>query len=113
MATCGAKGMPMYERLLVGFLSHPWIATILGQGLFSLGGLMVLLGLRVGRIGRRITHIFERHGLEAPDVMSAFPWWLRMLAPESAGGWIVTALVLATGAYLMYFGKWAKKQLRG
>jgi hypothetical protein len=99
------------ESLLLGFLNRPWIVTLLGQGLLALGGVMAVLGIRVGRIGRRIARIFERHGLEAPDVMSGFPWWLRMLTPETTGEWIFVALVLATGAYLVYFGKWAKRQL--
>ena len=103
----------MFERLLVELLSRPWIATALGQALFSLGGVMVVLGLRVGRIGRRVARIFNQHGLEAPDVMSAFPWWLRMLTPETTGQWIFVALIFASGAYLIYFGKWARKQLRG
>ena len=103
----------MYERLLLGLLNHPWIATAVGQALFGLGGVMAVLGLRVGRIGRRIARVFERQGLEAPDVMSGFPWWLRMLTPETTGDWIVVAFVLAAGAYLMYVGKWARKQSQG
>ncbi|OYY32304.1 MULTISPECIES: hypothetical protein [unclassified Polaromonas] len=101
----------MIETLLMGFLNRPWIASLLGQTLVALGGVMMMLGIRVGRIGQRIARIFDRHGLEAPDVMSSFPWWLRMLTPETVGQWIVAALVLASGAYLIYFGKWARKQL--
>lgn len=103
----------MYERLLIGLLNQPWIFTALGQALVGLGGAMAVLGVRVGRLGRRVERIFGRHGLEAPDVMSAFPWWMRMLTPETTGEWIVVVLVLAIGAYLIYFGKWAKKQLQG
>ena len=103
----------MYETLLMGFMSRPWMATTLGKALYGLGGFMAFQGLRVSRVGRRITGVFDRHGLEAPDVMAGFPWWLRMLTPETTGDWIVVAVVLATGAYLMYFGKWARKQLRG
>lgn len=99
----------MYERLLVGLLNHPWIATTLGKGLFGLGSVMVVLGLRVDRIGRRVARIFGQHGLEAPDVMSAFPWWLRMLTPEEAGDWIFVVLILIIGCCLLYVGKWAKK----
>ena len=103
----------MMETLLVGFLKRPWAPTLLGQGLLALGSVMVVLGIRVGRIGRRVARIFERHGLDAPDVMSSFPWWLHMLTPETTAQWIATALVLAIGAYLLYFGKWAKRQLDG
>lgn len=102
----------MHERLLVGLLNQPWIFTVLGQALLGLGSVMAILGLRVGRLGRRVALIFDRHGLEAPDVMSGFPWWLRMLTPEKTGDWIVVALVLAIGAYLIYFGKWARTQLK-
>jgi hypothetical protein len=103
----------MLETLLMGFLNRPWIATALGNGLYALGGLMALQGIRVSRIGRRITRVFDRHGLEAPDLMAGFPWWLRMLTPETTWDWIVVAIALASGAYLMYFGKWAKKHLHG
>lgn len=102
----------MYERVLIGLLNYPWVATSLGSGLFSLGGLMFVLGLRVDKIGRRIGRVFGRHGLETPDVMAAFPWWLRMLTPESAGDWVLVALILAVGACLLYLGKWARKQFK-
>ncbi|OOG42899.1 hypothetical protein B0B52_09565 [Polaromonas sp. A23] len=103
----------MHERLLVGLLNHPWIFTALGQALLGLGSAMAVLGLRVGRLGRRVERIFGRHGLEGPDVMSALPWWMRMLTPETIGDWTVVAIILATGAYLIYLGKWARRQLRG
>lgn len=99
----------MYERLLGSLLVYPQAAMAMGQGLIYLGGVMAVLGLGVGRLGRRVAHVFERIGAVPPDVMSGFPWWLRMLIPETAWGWIGVALVLVIGAYLVYLGKWAKK----
>ncbi|MDI1267877.1 MAG: hypothetical protein PSV40_02080 [Polaromonas sp.] len=99
----------MLEKLMIGLLSHPWMPTALGRGFLALGFLMALQGLRVARIDRRIARIFDRVGLEEPDVMSAWPWWLRLLTPETTGDWIVVAVVLICGFNLALLGKWARK----
>lgn len=90
-------------------LAYPWALIVIGRAMFALGGVLTLLGLRVGRAGRRIARVFERIGTEAPDVTAGFPWWLRMWIPETAEGWLGVALLLCIGAYFVYMGKWAKK----
>lgn len=99
----------MYERLLGALLTHPGVLIALGKGLFALGGLMGLLGLRFSRLGSRVTQVFERHGVEPPDLMSGVPWWLRFLIPETTPGWIGVTLVLTIGVLLVYVGKQLKK----
>lgn len=99
----------MYERLLAALLAHPGALTVAGRGLFFLAGAMALLGLRFSRLGRRVTRVFERYGVEPPDLMGGLPWWLRMLVPETAPGWIGVFLMLAAGVLLVYAGKQLKK----
>jgi hypothetical protein len=99
----------MYDRLFGCLLAYPWVSITAGRGLITLAGLMGILGLRVDRLERRLARVFDRYGVETPDVMAGFPWWLRMLTPETTAGWIGVALVLVTGFYLVYLGKWAKR----
>ena len=99
----------MYERLLGVLLTHPGVLIAAGRGLFALGGVMALLGLRFSRLGRRVTRAFERHGVEPPDLMNGLPWWLRVLVPETTPGWIGVVLMLFAGVLLVYAGKQLKK----
>lgn len=99
----------MYERVLGVLLTHPGALIATGKGLLSLGGLMALLGLRFSRLGSRVTRVFERHGVESPDLMSGLPWWLRLLIPETTPGWIGVVFVLTVGVLLVYVGKQLKK----
>lgn len=99
----------MYERLLGALLTHPGALTAVGKGLFFLAGAMALLGLRFSRLGRRVTRVFERHGVEPPDLMGGLPWWLRVLVPETTAGWIGVVVLLVAGVLLVYAGKQLKK----
>ncbi|OGQ57652.1 MAG: hypothetical protein A3J24_09385 [Deltaproteobacteria bacterium RIFCSPLOWO2_02_FULL_53_8] len=99
----------MYEKLLGALLTHPGALIAAGRGLFALGGLMALLGFRFSRLGTRVTRVFERHGVEPPDLTSGLPWWLRLLIPETTSGWIFVVIVLTTGICLVQVGKWARK----
>lgn len=99
----------MYERLLGVLLTHPGVLITAHSGLLALGGLIALLGLHFSRLSGRVTRVFERHGVEPPDLMSGLPWWLRLLIPEAAPGWIGLFLVLAIGVLLAYVGKQLKK----
>lgn len=101
----------MYEKLFGALLSHPWAVLALGRLMMALALMLGGLGLRVGRAGRRLARVFERIGAESPDVMAGFPWWLRPLVPETTVGWVAVVVLAATGGYMAYLGKWAKKQI--
>lgn len=99
----------MYEKMLGALLMHPGALMAAGRGIFALGGLMALLGMRFSRLGSRVTRVFERHGVEPPDLMNGLPWWLRVLVPETTPGWIGVVLLLVAGVLLVYAGKQLKK----
>lgn len=71
---------------------------------------MLALGLRTDRILSKITRVLGRVDVEPPaDLLSAWPWWLRLLTPESAAGYIVAVLLMALGLVVIRAGKWAKR----
>ena len=50
-----------------------------------------------------------RAGIVPPDFLAALPWWLRMMVPETVGGWIALGVLALSGIWLAHLGKWAKK----
>lgn len=98
----------MYERLTMVVFAYPGAVMAAGSGLISFAGLFAVIGLRVGRLGRRLARVFERYGVEPPDLMSGFPWLLRPLIPETALGWIGVTTFTASGSYLIYMGRVCK-----
>lgn len=92
----------MYERLTMVVFAYPGAVMAAGSGLISFAGLFAVIGLRVGRLGRRLARVFERYGVEPPDLMSGFPWLLRPLIPETALGWIGVTTFTASGSYHLH-----------
>ena len=90
-------------------LAYPGAFRLAGRALFSLCGVLALIGLRLDRIGNRVGRIAARAHVEAPDVLAGLPWWLRMAVPESPMGWAGLVALAVLGAYLAYLGKWASK----
>ncbi|MCY1237107.1 hypothetical protein D9M72_497900 [compost metagenome] len=90
-------------------LSHPGAFRAVGRALFSLAGILGLLGLRLDRVAGKVERASVRAGITPPDFLAALPWWLRMVIPETASGWILLAGLALLGIWLAHIGKWAKK----
>lgn len=90
-------------------VSYPAAFSAVGRALFSLAGLLAVLGLRLDRIAWRVERISTRTGIAPPDFLAALPWWLRMVIPETVGGWIALAVLALSGIWLAHLSKWAKK----
>lgn len=88
----------------------PGCALAAGRAMISLGGLMLLLGLRVDMLGARVARVFGRAGIEQTvDVLATWPWWLRLLVPESPGGYVVALLWIGLGLWLIRAAAWARQ----
>lgn len=90
-------------------LSHPAAVNWIGRAIFSLAGVLAVLGLRLDRIGSRVERFSARAGIVPPDFFAALPWWLRIAIPETASGWFLLAGLAVLGIWLAHLGKWAKK----
>lgn len=99
----------MSEWFFTLLLSYPRAFNAVGGALFSLAGLLAVLGLRLDRIGGKVERMSARAGIVPPDFLAALPWWLRMMVPETVGGWITLGVLALSGIWLAHLGKWAKK----
>jgi len=90
-------------------LSYPGMFNVAGRALFSLAGLLAVLGLRLDRLGGKVERVSVRAGIVPPDFLTALPWWLRMVVPETVSGWILLALIALLGIWLAHMGKWARR----
>ncbi|MDP9907942.1 hypothetical protein J2W27_000035 [Variovorax boronicumulans] len=90
-------------------LSYPGAFNAVGRALFSLAGLLAVLGLRLDRIGGKVERMSARVGIVPPDFLAVLPWWLRMVVPETVSGWVLLAGLALMGIWLAHIGKWAKK----
>ena len=83
-----------------------------GRALFTVAGLIAIfalrLDLRIERLGRKL----ERFGIEQPDMFAGWPWWLRMLMPESPFGWALIVMLAVLGVTMAKLGRWAEKNWR-
>lgn len=113
MKTCDAYCLyeenVMREWFFGLLLSYPGMFNAAGRALFSLACILGLLGLRFDRIGDKIERASARAGITPPDFLATLPWWLRMVVPETGGGWILLAGLALIGVWLAHLGKWAKK----
>lgn len=89
-------------------LSHPAAFNWIGRSLFSVVGVLAVLGLRVDRIGARVERISARVSITPPDILAGLPWWVRMVVPETLSGWILLGSLALLGIWLARMGKWAK-----
>ncbi|RZL93304.1 MAG: hypothetical protein EOP76_09565 [Variovorax sp.] len=97
------------ELLTALAISYPKLFIACCRALLSVAVLFGLLGLRLDRIGHRIERVSNRAGIAPPDLMAAFPWWLRMFVPESFGGWVYLGTWVCLGVCMIQLGKWGKK----
>jgi hypothetical protein len=82
-------------------LQRPKLAHLVGRGLFSLGGLLIVLGL-IGRVAKTgVNTIRERGNLPSfstlAELYPTLPVWF---VPEGPLGFILAALFAALGVYL-------------
>lgn len=108
IGSCDGRRFMNWLRVLA--LQCPPCSLTIGGFFVGIAGTMLVLGLRTGRLLSRISRTFARLGLEPPaDVLAAWPWWLRLLVPESVFGYLVAAALFGIGLWLIYLGKWAKR----
>ncbi|MNY33144.1 hypothetical protein D3C86_1674070 [compost metagenome] len=89
-------------------VSYPTAFNWIGRAVFTLVGMLAVLGARLDRIGARIASISAQVGVAAPDFLMGLPWWLRMVVPETTSGWIGLGILALLGVWLAYLGKWAE-----
>ncbi|MCR8956962.1 hypothetical protein M0765_004180 [Variovorax sp. S2] len=99
----------MREWFFSLLMSYPGAFNLIGKALFSLAGILALLGLRLDRLSGKLERIFARAGVSTPDALAAFPWWLRMAIPETILGWILLVALALLGIWFALMGKRAKK----
>lgn len=99
----------MREWFFSLLMSYPGVFNVSGKMLFSLAGILALLGLRLDRLSGKLERVSARTGISTPDTLAAFPWWLRMAIPETFPGWILLVALALLGIWLALMGKRAKK----
>ncbi|WP_326538488.1 hypothetical protein [Pseudorhodoferax sp.] len=97
----------MHARFLA--LSCPPCVAVAGSALLTLGAAMLGLGLRLNWLQARLDRAAQRTGVDLPDAIDAWPWWLQLIAPESWVGFAVAVLIAAAGAHLSSLARWARK----
>lgn len=99
----------MLDGLLSLAARSPAGMIALGRAIFSIAGVLAVLGMRFDRLAHRVERMSAKVGIVSPDVLAALPWWLRAFVPESPLGWIGVGLLCAVGIALVQLGKWARK----
>jgi hypothetical protein len=94
---------------LVGLvLANPGALRVVGRLLFSLGGILALLGLRADRVFRRV----ERVAHVQMTVDQVFPPWLAWAVPESVAGWAMVVIVMIIGASAALIARKIERAMR-
>lgn len=100
------------EWLLMLMLRNLPTARWLGWAVFSIAGAAIVLGLRLGRLFRRVTRAFGRAGVESDlTLATAYPNWPTWWIPETGIGFLAWVVVGALGAWLAFTAKTLQKRI--
>lgn len=96
----------MIEWIYMQILRDPAAARWVGRVLISIGGGLVILGLRADWLLSKVTRRFARVNLEGPQTLAEmyptlWTWWI----PETVFGYQVAVLFLVLGIGLAQLAK--------
>jgi hypothetical protein len=94
------------------FLRFPGAFQQAGVGLFSLAGLMIGLGWRLGKRLDRLDHLAARTGVFIDlQLEKLLPWWLGPFVPETPAGFMAWIAVGVLGLTLALTAKKLKRMV--
>ena len=95
---------------MLWIFQNPKLARMLGQALFSAGGLIVICGL-IGRAGLTALNHARALGKMPPynGLAEAYPMYPLWWVPEHLAGYVTPLSVAAFGAYVAFTAKMARK----
>lgn len=104
----------MFDKMLDAFLENPKRLAALGEFLITLGYWLGIAGL-VGKVATTaagaITGMASNSG-NAGTLAEIYPLLPTAWVPESAIGFVLTALILSLGLWLKHTGKQFERYLR-
>jgi len=103
----------LFEALWEWFVVQPGRLVTIGSVIFGGGATMILVGLW-GRIAMAVTNGMSQltKTLGDASLTSIYPslptWWI----PEGAAGFLMAAILVAIGFYLVYVGRKLERLMR-
>lgn len=96
----------MIEWIYAQIITHPAAVRWVGRLLFSIGGGLVILGLRAEWLISKVMRRFARANLEGPQTLAEmyptlWTWWI----PETVFGYQVAVFLLVVGLALTQLAK--------